>query len=388
MNKKGKALCLLLSVIFIITAVSGCNMNIGIDSDSFIFVNDKGAEQSVSAEDILNYVPTRADAMGEYCKSSLSGNTLYIYNAVSFAVDNGCTEIRIPEKYGDKDPAEYIKAITFYSCDSPFLEHNYTADGTFRLTENTVLGNTSFDFSLPRNSSAFSEEKQTAYEKAKEIINSMPAQYITDAQKMKYLYSYVAQNVKYITAVDAYNYNTIPIYDALMTDSHETICDGFADTLLMLFNMAGIECFAVEGLNSKNTGHVVVCAKLDKQYYYFDPTNDSNICVSGFKPGFYYAMSDKDLSSYFTEEIEFSDILPVCPTNKASELAEVIASGDDDATVNSAKDFLLRDGAVNVYFADTVSDSDKENFGRKLATAVGSSIVNTKANNVIGYAKY
>lgn len=362
-------------------------MNIGIGSDSFIFVNDKGTEQSISAEDILNYVPTRADAMGEYCKNALSGNALYVYNAVSFAVDNGCTEIRIPDKYGDKDPAEYIKAITFYSCDSPFLEHNYTTDGTFRLTESTLLGSTSFGFTLPRNSTIFSNEKQKAYEKAKEIISSMPAQYRTDAQKMKYLYSYVAQNVKYTTAVNSYSYNTVPIYDALMTDDHETICDGFADTLLMLFNMAGIECFAVEGLNNKNTGHVVVCAKLDGQYYYFDPTNDSNVCVSGFKPGFYYAMSDKELSSYFKEESEFSNLLPVCPTNKASDLADVIASGDDDTLVNSAKDFLLRDGAVNVYFTDAVSDSDKENFGRKLATAIGDSIVNTKANSVIGYAK-
>ena len=385
MNRKGKAFCLLFSVIFIITAFSGCNLNI--NSDNFVFSDGKGGQKTLTPEEIMNYTPTRPDAIGKYCKSFLSGNTLYIYNAVSYAVDNGCTEINIPEKYGYEDPAEYVKAITFYSCDSPFLEHNYTENGTFRLTESTVIGSTSYGFTLPRNSEEFSKEKQQAYEKAKEIVSNMPAQYVTDSQKMKYLYSYVAQNIRYATMVDYYNYSTVPIYDALVTDSHETICDGFADTLMMLFNIAGIQCFAVEGLNSKNTGHVAICAKLDGGYYYFDPTNDSNVCSSGFKPGFYYAISDKDLLSYFKEEPEFSDLLPVCPQSRISNLAEVIAFSDDDNAVNNAKSILQRDGAVNVYFDETASDSDKENFGRKLATAIGEGIVNTKANGIVGYSK-
>ena len=173
----------------------------------------------------------------------------------------------------------------------------------------------------------------------------------------------------------------------MLTKDKETICDGFADTLMLLFNLADIECFAVEGMNNKNSGHVVVCAELDGQYYYFDPTNDSNARASGFKPGFYYAVSDKELASYFKKEAYVAGILPVCPTSRISDMADVVAFSDDDNAVNNAKSVFLRDGSVNVYFTDTVSDSDKENFGRKLATAIGTTLINTKANGLVGYTK-
>ena len=217
-------------------------------------------------------------------------------------------------------------------------------------------------------------------------MDNIPVELMTKKQKMEYLYDYICQNVKYVKAINNYNYNTVPIYDALI-GGNETICDGFADTVMLLFNLAGIDCFAVEGLNSKNTGHVVVCAQLDGQYYYFDPTNDANICASGFRAGFYYGLSDKQLSSYFKAEDVFLKLLPVCPTSKTGEKADVIAQGDDDNSVNNAKAILSRVGAVNVYFPDNVSDKVRQNFGRKLATAFGSSLVNTTANGVVGYTK-
>ena len=152
MNKKIKAFSLLISVIFIITSFSGCNININIVPDEFTFVNDKGEEKSVSPEDILNYTTSRPDAVGDYMRSKLSDEELYIYNAVSYAVDNGYKDLRLSDEYVDDDASKYVKAITFYSCDSPFLEHNYTTDGTFRLTESTSFGNAYYSFTLPRNS--------------------------------------------------------------------------------------------------------------------------------------------------------------------------------------------------------------------------------------------
>lgn len=376
--------CLILSAVFIVTAFSGCGFLNGEQGFRFSSVGKDAV--SVTAEEILSYTPSRPDAVGDYFKSRLSGNELYIYNAVSYAVDNGYTQIEIPSEYGSSTPEGYTKAITFYSCDSPFLEHNYTQDGTFRLTENQSATSKSYSFSLPRNSTIFTNEKRLAYEKAKEIVDNIPVGLITKKQKMDYLYDYVVTNVKYIKNVNGYSYDTVPIYDALI-GGRETICDGFADTLILLFNLADIECFTVEGINNKNTGHVVVCAELEGQHYYFDPTNDANVYENGFKSGFYYALSAKQLSSYFQSEEDFKGDLPVCPDSRTSQKADVIAMGDDDNSVNSAKSILEREGSVNVYFADSISDSERQNFGRKLATAFGGSLINTTANGITGYAK-
>lgn len=384
MNVK-RLCCLILSAVFIVTAFSGCGFFTGADADSFLF-SQEDKEISVKAEEILAYEPARPDAVGDYMKQKLSGKELYIYNAVAYAVDNGCTDITVPEKYACTTPEDYIRAITFFSCDSPFLEHNYTADGTFRLVENKSAIGTSYSFTLPRNSTAFTKEKTLAYEKAKEIVDNIPAELMTDKQKLNYLYDYVCTNVSYVDAVKSYSYDTVPIYDALV-DGRETICDGFADTLVLLLSLAGIDSFAVEGINDRNTGHVVVCAMVDGQYYYFDPTNDANVYNNGFKSGFYYALSDKQLSAYFTAEEDFRTVLPVCPVSLTGEKADIIVSADDDNTVNEAKNILLRDGTVNVCFKDDLSDADRQNFGRKLATAFGSSLINTTANGITGYAK-
>ena len=383
--KKRAILCLAMTLIFVITAVSGCNVPSGADADSFVFADAGGNEKSVSAEEILSYTPSRPDAVGDYMKQKLSGNELYIYCAVSYAVDNCFAQIKVPEKYGSEDINTYLKAITFYSCDSPFLEHNYSDDGSFRLTESTYLNKTLYSFTLPRNDSSFAEEKQQAYQKAGEIVGSMPKEY-DEEQKAIFLYDYVVNNVNYITDVTAYDYSTVPIYDALLSETHETICDGFADTLMMLFNMADIESFAVEGVNNKNTGHVVVCAKLGNSYFYFDPTNDSPIRKNGFKSGFYFALSDKQLSDYFNAEEDFAGILPECPKSRIGAHADVVALGDDLTTINEAVMIFNRDGAINVYFSDIVSDSTKENFGRRLATAIGTPIITTRINGVVGYA--
>lgn len=384
MKRIGKLSYLIFCAVFIITAFSGCGFLNGEQGFRFSSVGKDAV--SVTAEEILSYTPSRPDAVGDYLKGKLTESELYIYNAVSYAVDNGYTDISIPSQYGSSAPESYTKAITFYSCDSPFLEHNYTHDGTFRLSENTSAAGSTYSFTLPRNSTIFTNEKKLAYEKAKELVDNLPSTLTTDKQKTEYLYDYVCKNISYVEAVNSYRYDTVPIYDALI-EGKETICDGFADTLMLLLNLAGIDCFAVEGVNEKNAGHVVICAKIDGQYFYLDPTNDSNIYQNGFKPGFYYALSDSQLSAYFKAEEDFSSLLPSCPVSRTKEKADVIAAGDDEASVNNAKSILLRDGAVNVCFDDNVSDSDKQSFGRKLATAYGSSLLNTSANGITGYTK-
>ncbi|MEI3034227.1 MAG: transglutaminase domain-containing protein [[Eubacterium] siraeum] len=113
----------------------------------------------------------------------------------------------------------------------------------------------------------YTSRREAAYEKAKSVVASIPQECNTDRKKAQYLYNYVAENSVYVT--DGYSTRNVPIADLLIDG--KAICDGYADTVTMLFNMAGIETASANGTNnSKNEGHTVNFAKLDGEYYYFD----------------------------------------------------------------------------------------------------------------------
>ena len=77
-----------------------------------------------------------ADTMTGYFKAQLDENETYIYNAVMYASENGYSDIFLPEDVfggGSFDKAQELEfVITFLSCDSPFVAHNYTTDNILK----------------------------------------------------------------------------------------------------------------------------------------------------------------------------------------------------------------------------------------------------------------
>ena len=87
---------------------------------------------SLGKEEVLGYSSKYSDTMTGYFKAQLNENETYIYNAVMYASENGYSDIFLPEDvfddggYDRLQELEYV--ITFLSCDSPFVAHNYTTN--------------------------------------------------------------------------------------------------------------------------------------------------------------------------------------------------------------------------------------------------------------------
>ena len=60
-------------------------------------------------------------------------------------------------------------------------------------------------------------------------------------------------------------------YDAVCTG--KSLCDGYSNMLSILFHLIGVECCEAMGQdNDGQSGHTWVVAKLDGEFYNFDPT--------------------------------------------------------------------------------------------------------------------
>lgn len=339
---------------------------------------------SMTADELAGYQTKYGDAVGTYFRDKLSGDDLYIYNAVSYAVDNSYTCIYFPDEYYTEG-ADISDIVTMYSCDSPFLEHNYTADGRFTLSSLTaksgvLSGETLYYFELPRNMPDFTARKTEAYNKAKKIVSEMSC--TSELEKARYLYGYVAENASYRDS-STYNYNTVPIYDTLING--RTICDGFADTLMLLYNLAGIPAFTVEGVNTEG-GHVLNIAQIGGQYYYFDVSADSNACKAGFDGKFYFCMSDATTDKYFAAEDELKPFLPVCRTDAVTSSADITINSVNETTwIKTAADKLKNNGTILVKFGTAVKEDDKKKFGEEIAKILGKQIGTASYNGLTGY---
>lgn len=120
---------------------------------------------------------------------------------------------------------------------------------------------------------------QETLDAAREIVDSIPPEYDTDALKAYYLYDWVCQNVAYdVYHIENTGYvNNTPqsAYGALV--EKRAVCDGIASAVQLLFNMAGIECGKVEGIDisdDEHIGHVWNYAKIDGEIWDFDATWD------------------------------------------------------------------------------------------------------------------
>lgn len=363
---------------------------LGISSSNtlYYFGNDTSISAdgtiSLGKEDVLGYSSKYSDTMTGYFKEQLDENETYIYNAFMYASENGYSDVFLPEEVFDNGSYDRLQeleyVITFLSCDSPFVAHNYTTDNKLSGNVEQFAGKSYHHIQLETLGKEYTSRREAAYEKAKSVVASIPSDCDTQKQKAQYLYDYVAENSVYVT--DGYSTRNIPIADLLIDG--KAICDGYADTVTMLFNMAGIETASANGVNTeKNQGHTVNFAKLDGEYYYFDASADSIINEKGFKPAFYFGMSWEEVSDSFTFADEFANRCPKAEKSLLSDNVDIVISDNSDTMVENMAELLKSGGdtGIIVRFDESVTDEERKSITSDTAGKVGEQLASISAAN-------
>lgn len=339
---------------------------------------------SLGKEEVLGYSSKYSDTMTGYFKEQLDENETYIYNAFMYASENGYSDIFLPEEVfgnGSNDRLQELEyVITFLSCDSPFVAHNYTTNNKLVGNIEQFAGKSYHHIQLETLGEEYKSRREAAYEKAKSVVASIPQDCNTDKQKAQYLYNYVAENSVYVT--DGYSTRNIPVADLLIDG--KAICDGYADTVTMLFNMAGIETASANGVNTeKNQGHTVNFAKLDGEYYYFDASADSIVNEKGFRPAFYFGMSWEEVSDSFTFAAEFANRCPKAEKSLLSDNVDIVISDNSDATVESIAGLIKsgKDNGIIARFDESITDEERKSITNDTAGKVGEQLVSLAAAN-------
>ncbi|MCH5325556.1 MAG: hypothetical protein J1E39_10150 [Eubacterium sp.] len=385
------SLCVAAAVALILCAVYFLISNGSLTQGTFYFSSGTAGKfddslPSLSAEEVRNYTPRHADCISDFYKQQLDDNELCIYNAALYAADNEYTCIYFPYEIYDED-RPINDTLSCLSCDSPFFEHNFTSDGEFGLSSITFSGGEQlYFFELPHNAAEYAEKREQAYNKAKEIVDGMPSYYSTDFDKAAYLYDYVVENTLYDYS-DRYNSDTVPIYDALVDEKHTTVCDGYSDTVSLLYNLAGLPTFTVEGENDRGIGHVVNLTLLDGEYYYLDSTSDFTAWEMGIKGRFYYLMTDSLLGSYFKIDELFSQYdLPKTGAYPAEHAANIAITEITDEAVADAVQILKAQGSVAAAFSASLDRDRQNDFGRMIASEVKTDITVTRMNAIVAFS--
>ena len=339
---------------------------------------------SLSKEELQEYKSRYSDTMTGYFKAQLDENETYIYNAVMYASENGYSDIFLPEDVfggGRFDKAQELEfVITFLSCDSPFVAHNYTTDNTLKGNIEQFAGKSYYHIQLETLGEEYKSRREAAYEKAKSVIASIPDECDSDAEKARYLYNYAATNASY--QLEDYSTRNVPIADLLIDG--KAICDGYADTVTMLFNMAGIETASANGVsNETKSGHTINFAKLDGEYYYFDASADSIVFEKGFKPAFYFGMSWEETSDSFTFDDKFQNRCPKTEKSLLSGNIDIVISDSSEKTIEKTAELVKTGGdmGIIVKFENGISDDDRKSITNSVALKVGEQIGSLSADN-------
>lgn len=268
-------------------------------------------EWVVPISDLMNYESMYPDCNGTWFRDRLTGEDLLIYNSYLFAMENGYIDFTLYVADSDKDFSYIREAL---SLDSPFLEQNFSEYETIFKQPINYRGK-SIIVSIEQFTNARWEMKMEALDKCRKIVAGIPETCVTQTQKMEYLYEYVCDHVEYIEYEDMADEDYF--YDAVCKGM--TVCDGYSNMLNLLFNLIGVECCEAMGSNVEDfgeateeemanaDGHTWVVAKLDGQFYNFDPTFEDTDGKEGTKR--YFGYSDDLVSVQF---LDCEELRPKC----------------------------------------------------------------------------
>ncbi|MDO4743133.1 MAG: transglutaminase domain-containing protein [bacterium] len=245
---------------------------------------------------------------------SLSAQEQIVYRALEYAMEEGYTNILVDDLIIE-DGSRLPHILCALSLDSPLLEQNLRFEyGDFTSAYsvnmlNLYTRNAEFDgFYVTVNNfeSSFWEKKMQALEKANEIIATLPTD-INAAQKAEELFHYLADKVTYDLNRYPDNSAVYPyLYDTLIGGTSH--CDGYANALSLLYNLAGINCVEKSFGSSANTettdgptetitdvGHTWNFVQIDNAWYNIDASEESLVPTTRsteFHGGVLYCFDD------------------------------------------------------------------------------------------------
>ena len=168
------------------------------------------------------------------------------------------------------------------------------------------------------------------------------------------------------------------LYDAMCKG--ESLCDGYSNMLMLLFNLAGIRSCEAMGDDVENDdllteeelmeskGHTWVVAMYDGEYYNFDPTYDADTDNDLKDYNCYFAVSDDVIDVQF---FDHDDLRPVCndtsrdlicgdicidSLTKGSEIRKVAKFTDEMAEEGCFSTLLIYDGVADEEDVDAFAE--------------------------------
>ena len=231
------------------------------------------------------------------------------------------------------------------SLDSPLIPQNMHISSThltLKMAEGKVRTTA---YSLSAFSKEQAEKRAQALQKAEKIVKTGKLK-TTERETVQFFYRYLGKNVSYTTETGE---DPCYLYDALITG--KTLCDGYANALSLLCNMAGIPCFEKayfieddESTKEQEAGHTWNCVYLEGKWSNVDATvseeiksEDSLPFFKGFGYGDELQEHTPDLAALLPEAEAldpFDLILPdVDGEDVAARIEQAFINGDHEVRV-------------------------------------------------------
>lgn len=244
----------------------------------------------VDTEDLLSYSSELSQYSSSYFYDLLTDDERLVYRAMEYAMEHSYSHIVVDERVCATSD-DLVKILDYLSMDSPFVEQNlayttYSFNYNFPIeTEYSTVYIPLSGFSIDvRNfNEDFYEKKLLAKDKATEIIKAIPNN-LTESEKALYLFNYVSENVEYFDYGDDIIHTYL--YDGLV--NQKTQCDGFTNSLSLLYNLSGIQCFEKVSPpgQDEEAGHTWNCAYIDGNWYNYDATSKPDDVYTNYYCGF------------------------------------------------------------------------------------------------------
>ncbi len=162
---------------------------------------------------------------------------------------------------------------------------------------------------------------KAAIDEGRYIVAENISMDMSEFEKEKNLHDYIVNNTRY----DYDNYLTDKLPDYVFEEygclvSGYAVCEGYAEGMKLLCDLAGIECLVVTGnaVDSDVTdGHAWNIVKIDGDYYHLDVTNDDPVTNSGTEilTYSYFNLTDSEMMKAYTWNRE---MFPSCSSTKNS----------------------------------------------------------------------
>lgn len=293
------------------------------------------------AEEFADKQAKYSQYRGRMHYDSLDENEQTLYHALEYAMENGYNNILVDDLLIE-DLETLPVVLEMLALDSPLLEQNYRYEyGDFtsyypvEVWDGLYEANAKLDgyyLNVKSFEQVWWDKKMTALEKAVDIVEGLPEGQTT-VEKAAALYRFASEEITYDADIYGDMKAVAPyLYDGLI--NQKTQCDGKANALSLLLNIAGIPCVEKTDPPSEEIGHTWNLLCIDGKWYNADATasGDDNPASPSMTGGIYFAFSDL-LCGHETDN---ASIYPDVPHGLLTTIDAEIENGDDYAYYKAA----------------------------------------------------